>query len=243
MSLTVDTKLIDQQPITSQFGGDVTNNSTGATSPTAFQLFIAADIQKGDAAKAYREHIITGAVRQAYQGNADDIRKASLLSLGKTKIAKAYAAGFAVLLSGDASCTAKVAYKGKLAAECNQAARDEIDSKTLHSVRSFAAAFDAVMDAKPVRKAKEAPVAAAESVQATESESIPPSAAVQATDTGLSLADMVRIVANALVTGQLDADSHNALFSACEEWSAAEELADTLLHMHADVDTVEFTEA
>ncbi len=250
MSNTVDTKLIVQQPIASQLGGDVTNQDGGTVvSLTRFQLFVQGDIQKGDAAKQYRRAIITDAVRQAFQGNADDIKQAATLAQGKTKISKAYHAGFVTLLTADsdASCLVKVPYKGKLANEANKEARDIIEGRTLHSVNTFIAAFDAVMDAKPVRKAKDAPTdSASASAEAsdTDSASKPPSAPgapIEATDTGLTMADMVRVVANALRTGMLDAESHNVLFEAVEEWTVAEELAEALRTM-GNVLGVEFTE-
>lgn len=240
-------KLITEQPIKSQFGGDVTNQNGGTVvSLTRFQLFVQSDIIKGDAAKQYRRAVIADAVQQAFQGNADDIKQAATLAQGKTKISKAYHAGFAVLLSetNDANCLTKVAYKGKLHLEANKGARDIIESRTLHSVNSFMKAFDTVMDAKPVRKVKEAPTAAP-SVSAdtsdTDSASASPSAPIEATDTGLTMADMVRVVANALRTGMLDAESHNVLFEAVEEWTVAEELAEALRTMGNVLD-VEFTE-
>lgn len=225
---------ITQQPIASQLKNLPSVNAPTTAAPVhALARFVQGDIKGGAHAHAYRIDTIRTAIEQAYKGNTDALAEAAALSDGKAKKARAYHAGFAAVQSelidgaiNPAYCMKRVPYMGKLTAPENKGARELIEQGTARSVAAFFAAFDAVISVKPVPKAKNAPVVAADADAIAAANAEPVSNDGEADDSATVQAimaleqervDMVAKVVAMVRNGTLSAEELEALDMALTE--------------------------
>lgn len=177
---------------------------TKVTAPVAlvssFARFVAGDIKGGAAAHAYRVEIIRSALEQMFKGNYQDIREAATLTVGKSKKARAYHAGFAALGDiGTEETNSKVPYIGKLTAPENKPVREQIALRTEAATLAFFGAFDVVMAEKSEVKETKA------------KDTAPASDAAQGTTGGdevvvseVKVADLVATLADLIKQNMLD---------------------------------------
>lgn len=120
--------------------------------------YVAGDIKGGESAHNYRMSVIEGALREALKGNSRPLMEAATFATGKSKKARAYAAGFGAL-NIPTEIPARVKYVGKLDAPENEAARAEILQRVAAMAFDFEAAFLTVISA-PTEKKASAPASA-----------------------------------------------------------------------------------
>jgi hypothetical protein len=182
-----------------------------------FAQFTVGDIKGGAYAQSYRITVITQALEQLFKGNYEPIKEAAAHCEGKSKKARAYAAGFAALgaIGSDAHAT-KVDYIGKLADPVNKPAREEIAKRTDAALARFFVAFDAVMAEKTEKKAA-APAAAAPAAAAAALATNTASVEVDSELVTLDVAEVVRAalaVIHQNLIGEADAEALYAALAA-----------------------------
>lgn len=185
---------------------------------SACATFVNGDIKGGEAAHNYRMSVIESAIQEAYKGNSRALIEARTFADGKSKKAKAYAAGFDAV-----GIPARVQYKGKLDSADNAEARAAIMRGVSASAFDFEAAFLTVMQAKPEPKAKKAP-APAPAPEATASASDETSAAdteAPAAEPAQTVTSIMEAAASAIIGGVALADEVEAIRAAIMAYDEA----------------------
>lgn len=166
-------------------------HNAGANAPvapiSAIAMFVQGDIKGGEAAHNYRMQVIAASIREALKGNSRALIEAATFAIGKTKKARAYAAGFAAIGLPD-DVPARVQYSGKLDAPENEAARALIAERSASYEFDFESAFLTAMDAPKEPKVKKTdPVA----VVADDADDVAPVADTVAESAPVAVADML----------------------------------------------------
>lgn len=204
---------------------------------SSFARFVAGDIKGGAAAHAYRVEVIRSALEQMFKGNYQDIREASTLTIGKSKKARAYHAGFAALGEiGTTETNSKVAYIGKLTAPENKPVREQIALRTEAATLAFFGAFDAVIaekaEPKDTKTKDSTPASgAAQGSGEGEGEGEAPVVPAAAVDIG----DLVATVVTALQQNMLDDSDVESLRAALAAHAAMLKQADAELAARAEL--------
>lgn len=199
-----------------------------------FAQFTVGDIKGGAYAQSYRITAISNALEQLFKGNYEPIREAAAHTEGKSKKARAYAAGFAALgVVGTDEQATKVTYVGKLTDPTNRSAREAIAQRTDAAVARFFSAFDVVMAEKTERKA--APAAPADAAPVA----TPAAAAPASVDTGaseiiqLDVSEVVRAALAVIRQNLIDDSDSEALMAALKERATSIAEAATLSALEA----------
>lgn len=212
-----------------------------------FARYVAGDIKGGEVAHDFRASMVHTAILEAYKGNARNLIEAQSFTVGKSKKARAYQAGFATLAD-----VAMIPYAGKLDTPANADIKARIHAAADASSSEFEIAFLSVFNAPSERATKAAVTedaaspAASPSVAAAEGEgetapapatvevglTMAVEAVVQAVQQGLLMADEIMLLRAALA-------AHDAAVSAPGEYDVldgyamlAEQNASASAHAH-----------
>lgn len=184
---------------------------------SACATFVNGDIKGGEAAHNYRMTVIESAIQEAYKGNSRALIEARTFADGKSKKAKAYAAGFDAV-----GIPARVQYAGKLDSAANAEARAAIMRGVSASAFDFEAAFLTVMQAKAEPKAKKAAPAPAPAAETSGDEtSAADPAPAPAAEPAQTVTSIMEAAANAIIGGVALADEVEAIRAAIMAYDQA----------------------
>lgn len=184
---------------------------------SACATFVNGDIKGGEAAHNYRMSVIEDAIREAYKGNSRALIEARTFAEGKSKKAKAYAAGFDAV-----GIPARVQYKGKLDSADNAEARAAILRGVASSAFDFEAAFLTVIQTKAEPKAKKAaPAPAPEATASASDETSAADTEAPAPAPAQTVTSIMEAAANAIIGGVALADEVEAIRAAIMAYDQA----------------------
>lgn len=194
--------------------------------------FVVGFIKGGELAHDFAMSVIHTAVLEAYKGNTRNIAEASGFVAGKSKKARAMAAGFEALAALNVTTLTRpqlaelnIAYAGKLDDAANKDIKERIYAMAAHAAAEFEIALLSVLHApaEPKATAKGAPSEAVTSTApATEADdsAAPADSAPTTVEVGLTMA--VEAVAEALKQGVLEADEMMLLRAALAAYDATQ---------------------
>lgn len=209
-------------PIKSQLVNAGANQKAAPSSQLA--QFVVGDIKGGEAAHNYRMQVIAASIREALKGNSRALIEAATFTSGKSKKARAYAAGFAAV-----GVPARVQYAGKLDAPENEAARRAIMEQSASLEFEFEAAYLTVSTAPTEPKAPKAKAATSDASDTSDTSDTPAPVALD-----VEVMDVCGAAARAIAGGIATAAEIETIRAALAQYDAERATLVALENMAAE---------